>query len=37
MPYVDGFVLAVPKQNLEAYKEMARNAGAVWMERPGLA
>ena len=32
MPYVDGFVLAVPKQNLEAYKEMARNAGAVWME-----
>lgn len=32
MPYVDGFVLAVPKKNLEAYKEMARKAGQVWME-----
>ena len=21
MPYVDGFVLAVPKKNLDAYKE----------------
>ena len=37
MPYVDGFVLAVPKQNLEAYKEMARNAGAVWMELGALS
>ena len=32
MSYVDGFVLAVPKKNLEAYKEMARKAGEVWME-----
>ena len=23
MPYVDGFVLAVPKANIEAYKAMA--------------
>lgn len=32
MPYVDGFVLAVPKKNLEAYKNMARTAGEVWKE-----
>lgn len=32
MPYVDGFVLAVPKANLEAYKDMARLAGEIWKE-----
>lgn len=32
MPYVDGFVLAVPKRNLEAYKQLARKAGEVWKE-----
>ncbi|WP_313192658.1 DUF1428 family protein [Shinella zoogloeoides] len=32
MTYVDGFLLAVPKANLEAYKAMARTAGAVWKE-----
>ncbi|MFT4159780.1 DUF1428 domain-containing protein [Shinella sp.] len=32
MAYVDGFLLAVPKANLEAYKAMARTAGAVWKE-----
>ena len=37
MSYVDGFVLAVPKNNLEAYKEMARTAGAVWMEFGALS
>jgi uncharacterized protein YbaA (DUF1428 family) len=37
MPYVDGFVLAVPKQNLEAYKAMARLAGDVWKEHGALA
>ncbi len=37
MPYVDGFVLAVPKANLEAYKDMARNAGAVWKDHGALA
>jgi uncharacterized protein YbaA (DUF1428 family) len=30
MAYVDGFVLAVPKQKIEAYKELARKAGEVW-------
>ncbi|RWA61565.1 DUF1428 family protein [Mesorhizobium sp.] len=37
MSYVDGFVLAVPKANLDAYKKMATNAGAVWMEHGALA
>jgi uncharacterized protein YbaA (DUF1428 family) len=37
MPYVDGFVLAVPKQNIDAYKEMARRAGEVWKEHGALA
>jgi uncharacterized protein YbaA (DUF1428 family) len=37
MSYVDGFVLAVPKARLEEYKEMARKAGAVWMEHGALA
>jgi uncharacterized protein YbaA (DUF1428 family) len=37
MPYVDGFVLAVPKQNLEAYKAVARTAGEVWKDHGALA
>ena len=32
MSYVDGFVLAVPKQNIDAYKKMTRIAGEVWKE-----
>lgn len=30
--YVDGFVLAVPKKNLQAYKRMAQKAGKIWRE-----
>jgi len=37
MAYVDGFVLAVPKANLETYKSMARLAGAVWKEHGALS
>ena len=37
MLYVDGFLLAVPKAKLEAYKEMARLAGTVWMEHGALS
>ncbi|MDB5411699.1 MAG: hypothetical protein JWR10_34, partial [Rubritepida sp.] len=29
MLYVDGFVVAVPKANIDAYKAMARTAGVV--------
>lgn len=37
MPYVDGFVLAVPKANVEAYKALARTAGEVWKDHGALA
>ena len=36
MSYVDGFVVAVPKGNLEAYKAMATLAGEVWKEHGAL-
>ena len=37
MPYVDAFVVAVPKESLEAYKVTARTAGEVWKEFGALA
>jgi len=37
MAYVDGFVLGVPRANLDAYKEIARAAGAVWKEHGALS
>ncbi len=37
MPYVDGFVLAVPKAKLDAYKALAARAGAMWMEHGALS
>jgi uncharacterized protein YbaA (DUF1428 family) len=30
--YVDGFVVPVPKKNLEAYRQQAELAGKVWRE-----
>jgi len=36
MNYVDGFVLAVPKSNIEAYKKMATDAGVIWKEHGAL-
>ena len=37
MSYVDGFVLAVPKANIDAYKKMAQLGGTVWMEYGALS
>ena len=34
--YVDGFVLAVPKKNIEAYRRMSTKAGKVWREHGAL-
>jgi uncharacterized protein YbaA (DUF1428 family) len=34
--YVDGFVLPVPKKNLEAYRQLAEVAGKVWREHGAL-
>jgi uncharacterized protein YbaA (DUF1428 family) len=36
MNYVDGFVVPVPTQNLDAYREMSQKAGAVWREYGAL-
>lgn len=35
-PYVDGYLLAVPANRLERYKEMAAQAGAIWKEYGAL-
>jgi uncharacterized protein YbaA (DUF1428 family) len=32
MRYVDGFVLPVPRKNIEAYRRMARLGGKVWRD-----
>lgn len=37
MPYVDGFVLPMPRRNVEKYRRIATKAGKVWMERGALA
>ena len=36
MPYVDGFVVPVPLSKLDAYRELAQNAGKVWREHGAL-
>ena len=30
MAYVDGFVVAVPKDRVDEYREFSRKAGEVW-------
>lgn len=34
--YIDGFLLSVPKANLEKYKAMAQKAQSVWLEHGAL-
>ena len=36
MPYVDGYVLPLPKKNLPIYRRMAQQAGKVWREHGAL-
>jgi uncharacterized protein YbaA (DUF1428 family) len=36
MRYVDGFVLPLPKKNLQAYRSIAQKAGKVWKEHGAL-
>ena len=36
MPYVDGFLLPLPKKNLAAYRRMSRKAGKIWREYGAL-
>lgn len=37
MSYIDGFVLAVPRANLDAYRALAQAAAEVWREHGALA
>ncbi|MGH8500049.1 MAG: DUF1428 family protein, partial [Methylococcales bacterium] len=32
MRYVDGYVLPVPKKNLQIYRRIAQKAGKIWRE-----
>jgi uncharacterized protein YbaA (DUF1428 family) len=34
--YVDGFVLVIPKGNIDAYRRMAQTAGKIWREHGAL-
>lgn len=36
MAYVDGFVVPVPTNNIEQYKEFAQNFGVIWKEYGAL-
>ena len=35
--YVDGFVIPVPRRNLDTYRRMSRRAGRIWREHGALA
>ena len=36
MSYVDGFIVAVPKKNLDAYVRLSKKCGKVWREYGAL-
>lgn len=36
MVYIDGFVLPLPKTNLDSYRKMAAKYGAIWREHGAL-
>jgi uncharacterized protein YbaA (DUF1428 family) len=36
MPYVDGFVVPVPKKKVGDYRKIARKAGRIWREHGAL-
>jgi uncharacterized protein YbaA (DUF1428 family) len=36
MAYVDGFIVPVPKNKVEAYRRLARKAGKIWREHGAL-
>ena len=36
MAYVDGFIVAVPKKNVAAYRKMSMKAGKIWREYGAL-
>jgi uncharacterized protein YbaA (DUF1428 family) len=36
MPYVDGFLLPVPKKNVKLYRRIAQQAGKIWRRHGAL-
>lgn len=36
MRYVDGFLLVIPKKNMNKYKKMASGGGKIWMKHGAL-
>jgi uncharacterized protein YbaA (DUF1428 family) len=36
MSYVDGFLVAVPEENLKVYRSIAQKAGKIWKEHGAL-
>ena len=36
MRYVDGYVLPIPKKNLDAYRRLAEKACKIWREHGAL-
>jgi uncharacterized protein YbaA (DUF1428 family) len=36
MAYVDGFVVPVPKSNVDAYRKMSEFCGKIWLEHGAL-
>ena len=36
MPYVDGFVLPLPKRNLKTYRRLSTKAGKIWREHGAM-
>jgi uncharacterized protein YbaA (DUF1428 family) len=37
MPYVDGFVVAVPRDRIDDYEKVAREAAELWREHGALS
>jgi uncharacterized protein YbaA (DUF1428 family) len=36
MAYVDGFIVAVPKKNIAAYRKLSNKCGKIWREHGAL-
>src|SRR5690242_2876932 len=36
MAYVDGFIVAVPKKNIDAYRKLSKLCGKVWREHGAI-
>jgi uncharacterized protein YbaA (DUF1428 family) len=36
VPYVDGFIIPVPKKNMKAYMKIAKKAAKVWKDHGAL-